>query len=249
MLAMGSLLFGATVYRSGGRQREPWWMLAGASVAGGMLLAGALGIGSVVQATVIDSGSGLSLRWTMSLTSAPLQTAAKLAVPAGVLILMRRHFNDPMAGLIYGSLAGLGGAFCESVWYSFVAAVPEPATLLHAQGPSAMRFMLHTLWGGIAGYGLGLVVMARPWRSAVAKGVGGVLGLQVLWDLFLGFAADGPETGWQRSVAALVMSGSVVGYGVLVVRTNKWSRSLHEPTSKQRLIGKIIKMVVFRRFR
>ena len=224
-------------------------MLTGAAVAGGLLMAGALGIDLAIQALLIDAGPELSLHWTKSLTSAPLQTAAKLAVPVAILLLIRKHFTDPMDGLIYGSLAGLGAAFSESIWYSFIATMPEPATLLHAQGPSAIRFMLHTVWGGIAGYALGLVLMKKPYRRQLLQSLGVVLVLQVLWDLFLGYAPDGPETGGQRTVTALVLGASVVWYGLLIVQANKWSRSLHPPTSKQRLVGRIVKMLITRKFR
>ena len=249
VLGLGGLLFGAMVYRSGGREREPWWMLAAAAVGGGLLMAGVFGLDRAIQALLIDAGPELSLRWTKSLTAAPLQIAAKLAVPVAILLLIRKHFTDPMDGLIYGSLAGLGAAFSESVWYSFIATMPEPATLIHAQGPSAIRFMLHTLWGGIAAYALGLVIMKKPYRRQLLQSVGGVLVLHVLWDVFLGFAPDGPETGGQRAVTALVMGATVIWYGLLIVEANKWSRSMHPPTKKQRLLGRIVKMLVTRRIR
>ncbi|MFK7789788.1 MAG: PrsW family glutamic-type intramembrane protease [Phycisphaeraceae bacterium] len=249
VLSLGGLLFGAMVYRSDGREREPWWMLVGAAVAGLLLIAGAFGLDRVIQAVLIDAGPELSLRLTKSLTSAPLQTAAKLAVPLFILLIIRKYFNDPMEGLIYGSLAGLGAAFGESVWYGLIASMPEPATVLHAQGPSAIRFMLHTVWGGIAGYALGLVVMKKPCRWVLLQNVGLVLALQVLWDVFLGFAPDGPETGWQRIVTAVVLGTSIIWYGLLTVQANKWSRSLHPPTSKQRLVGRIVKMLITRRIR
>lgn len=249
VLSLGALLFGAMVYRSDGRAREPWWMLAGAAVAGLFLIGASFGVGHAIQVLFLDNGPELSLRLTKSLTAGPLQTAAKFAVPLTILLLMRKHFSDPMDGLIYGSLAGLGAAFGESIWYSFIASMPDPATLLHAQGPNAMRFLLHTIWGGTAGYALGLVVMKKPWRGVLLQNLGVVLVLQIFWDLFLGFASDGPETGVQRVVTAVVLGASIIWYGLLTVQANKWSRTMHPPTNKQRLVGRIFKMIITRRIR
>lgn len=249
VLATGGLLLGAMAYRRDGRSREPWWMLAGAAVAGVLMITVAFGVDRAIQAALIDHGPQLSLRWVKSLSAAPLQTAAKLAVPVAILLLVRKHFSDPMDGLIYGSLAGLGAAFGESIWYSFIATTPQPPTLLHAQGPNAIRFMLHTLWGGMAGYALGLVVMKKPCRGVLLQNLGVVFALQITWDLFLGFATNRPETGWQRTVTAMVLGFSIVWYGLLTVKANKWSRSLHPPSSKQRLLGRILKTLITRRFR
>jgi RsiW-degrading membrane proteinase PrsW (M82 family) len=243
VLVLGGLLFGAMVYRYDMHEREPWWMLVGAAVAGGALMAGAFVIETFVQDLAGATDDGL----LAALLAGTLEELAKLAVPVAVLLLIRKHFNDPMDGLIYGSLAGLGAAIYEAAWWQWFAPPPDGANLVNSYGPSAVRLLMHTLWGGIVGSALGLIVMKKPWRTTLAQRVGVVMLVHFAWDLFIGFAND--QGTLQRLLAALILGGSVCWYGLIVVQANKWSRSMHAPTSKQRLVGRIVKMLITRRFR
>ena len=249
MLLLGGLLFGAMVYRYDMHEREPWWMLLCAVVAGGLLMAGAFLFEDVLEAALIEGGPQLNYRITKSLMAGTLEELAKLAVPVGVYLLVRKHFNDPMDGLVYGSMAGLGAALYEGLWYTLFVHKPVDASLIQEQGPNAMRLLLHTVWGGIGGFALGLIVMKRPWKKTLAKCVGIVMLIHFTWDVFLGFVAAEDQNNGHRLVAAGLLAASIVWYGVLVVKANKWSRSMHAPTSKQKLVGKIVRAVVFRRFR
>lgn len=73
-------------------------------------------------------------------------------------LVLRRHFNDPMDGLIYGRLAGLGMAVEESLLYLSLA----PATL-ETIGIEIVRLFAHSLMGGLIGFAIGLG--ARPDRK------------------------------------------------------------------------------------
>ena len=212
ILGLGGLLFGAVVYRYDMHEREPWWMLVLAVLAG------------------------------------TLEELGKLAVPAAVLLFMKKHFNDPMDGLIYGSLAGLGAAVFEGAWWQWFAPA-DGTSVISVHGPNAMRLLMHTLWGGIVGSALGLIVMKKPWRQTLAKRVGLVMLIHFGWDLLIGFVPADQQNNWHRLVAALLIGASVIWYGLLVVQANKWSRSMHNPTGKQRLVGKIVRMIITRRFR
>ncbi len=246
-LTLGGLLLGATVYRYDMHEREPWWMLVLAMLGGALLMFGAFEMESLLERLLIRGGLDFNASFNKALLAASLEESAKLAVPVAVLLMMRRHFNDPMDGLIYGSLAGLGAALFESVWWQWYAPPAVDASAIEVAGPSAVRFLMHTLWGGIDGYALGLIVMKKPWRSALARCVGLVMLMHFAWDYLVGFAED--QTHWRKLVAAGLIGASVVWYGMLVVRTSKWSRAMHAPQSKQRLAGKIIRMLLTRRIR
>lgn len=246
MLALGGLLFGALVYRYDMHEREPWWMLVAAVFAGALLMAGAFALEGLGLRLAMSSGTGYSHRLLHALLAGTLEELAKLAVPAAVLLLVKRHFNDPMDGLLYGSLAGLGAALFEGAWWEFYQPAQD-ANLVAAHGPNMMRLLMHTIWGGIVGFPLGLVVMKKPWRAALLRTVGLVMGMHIVWDFVIGFADQ--QTNWHRLVAAIIVGTSIVWYGLLVIRANKWSRSMHAPSSKQKLIGKIVRAVVFRRFK
>lgn len=247
MLTLGGLLFGAMVYRYDMHEREPWWMLLCAALVGGVMMAGAFFVEEQIESVLIDGGPQLNYRATKSLLAGTIEELAKLAVPVSVLLLIKKHFNDPMDGLVYGSLAGLGAAFYESLWYSVFVHAHTGPSVLQEQGSNAMRLVMHTLWGGIAGYALGLIVMQKPWRKPLAKCVGLVMLMHIAWDYIIGFATK--QGNLERLAAATLLAVSVVWYGVLVVRTNKWSRQMHAPDNKRRLIGRIVRFVITRKLR
>lgn len=245
ILALGGLLFGAIVYRYDMHEREPWWMLVLAAVAGALTMWGAYELEILIQNLAGASDQSI----LKAALAGVFEELAKLAIPITVLLFVKNRFNDPMDGLIYGSLAGIGAALFESAWWLWFVPAEDGETLFNTHGPNAMRLLMHTLWGGIVGSALGLAVMKKPWRQILAQRVGIVMLLHFAWDYFLGFIPADDQNNWHRLVAALLIGASVVWYGMLVIQANKWSRSMHAPTSKQRLVGKILRMLITRRIR
>ena len=252
VLTLGGLLFGAMVYRYDMHEREPWWMLVAAVIAGGITMALAFVLEDFVLRAAVQSDWSYGItthRFMHAALAGTLEELAKLIVPVLVLLLVRKHFNDPMDGLIYGSLAGLGAALYESGWYLVNDEASRNAALIHRIGTDALRLFMHTIWGGIVGFALGLIVMKKPWRLQLARTVGLVMLIHFAWDFFVGFVKDDQQNNWHRLVATLLLGTSVAWYGLLVVRANKWSRSMHAPQSKQRLVGRIVRALITRRFR
>ncbi|MEM9347192.1 MAG: PrsW family glutamic-type intramembrane protease [Planctomycetota bacterium] len=245
VLVLGGLLFGAMVYRYDMHEREPWWMLVCAAVAGGLLMWGAFELEGLIQGMTNASDRSI----LKAVLAGTIEEAGKLAVPVAILLLLRKHFNDPMDGLIYGSLAGLGAAVFEGAWYQWFLPEPDGASLIATHGPNAIRLLMHALWGGIVGSALGIIVMKKPWRTTLARRVGLVMAIHFAWDYFLGFVPADEQSSGHRLLAAILVGTSVVWYGLLVIEANKWSRSMHAPTSKQRLVGKIVRMLFTRRLR
>ncbi|MFN3165873.1 MAG: PrsW family intramembrane metalloprotease [Phycisphaeraceae bacterium] len=247
VLTLGGLLFGAMVYRYDMHEREPWWMLVGAAVAGGLTMALAFKLEGWALRLAANSGMEYGYRFLHALLAGTLEEAAKLAVPLLVMLLIRKHFNDPMDGLIYGSLAGLGAALYEAGWYQFHDEPTQTAGWFYRAGTDAMRMFMHTIWGGIIGFPLGLAVMNKPWRLVLLRTAGLVMLIHFAWDLFVGFVQE--QGNLEKLIATALLGASVVWYGLLVVRANKWSRSMHAPQSKQRLVGRIVRAIITRRLK
>lgn len=248
VLALGGLLFGAMVYRYDMHEREPWWMLVASACAGAGLMGLAYLIQGLIEPIALQAESDFVPRAIMALTAGTTEELAKLVVPVAVLLLIRKHFNDPMDGLVYGSMAGLGAALFEGVWRQWFEDT-QTATVLATHGPNAIRLLMHTLWGGIVGSALGLIVMRKLWRKILAQRVGLIMLIHIAWDLFIGFIATDEQGFGHRLLAALLLGTSIIWYGLLVVQANKWSRSMHAPTSKQRLVGKVLRFLITRRLR
>lgn len=245
VLALGGMLFGAMVFRYDMYEREPWWMLVLAVIAGAGMMWGAFELELLIQNLAGVSDQSL----LKAFLAGTLEELGKLAVPTAVLLLIRKHFNDPMDGLVYGSLAGLGAAIFEGAWWQWFVPQPEDTAAITTHGPNLMRLLMHTLWGGIVGSALGLIVMKRDTRIKLAQRVGGVMLIHFAWDFFIGFTPPQEQGNGHRLVAAIVIGGSVVWYGMLVVQANKWSRAMHAPTSKQRLLGKVVRILIARKIR
>lgn len=175
-LFLCALLMAVIVYRYDLYDREPWWAL---------LLCVGLGAGSIalagrVQVWVMSNlGTFAAEHWTisMSLAAGITEELGKLTCVLIVALFMRRWFNDPLDGLVYGSMAGLGAAIEESLTVLLGHAAPEPAAVAGIGVPpasagasmlaslppgEAVRLAGHLVMGGITGFGAG--TLAR--RSA-----------------------------------------------------------------------------------
>jgi RsiW-degrading membrane proteinase PrsW (M82 family) len=137
------------VYHQDSAEREPWY---------GVIVAIATGFGVMWLLGLADQFALESLCPDRSevITRAALialieEGGKLLAVLLLARLLLRREFNDPMDGLIYGRLAGLGMAVEESLLYLSLA----PPTL-NTLGMEVVRLFAHSLMGGIVGFAIGL---------------------------------------------------------------------------------------------
>ena len=111
-LTLGLCALGAAflVYRHDLYDREPWPLLAVAVALG----AGAITIAGRLEARMFTAFS-VTRPAGQAAVAAGCEELGKLLVVAAVALLARRTFNDPMDGIVYGSMAGLGAALDESV--------------------------------------------------------------------------------------------------------------------------------------
>lgn len=151
MLAAAALVL--WVYHHDSHEKEPWWAILFAVVFGfGMMW-------------VIGLADDFAVRFFALTRERVIAKAAAIAMieEGGKLIsilllalwLLRRQFNDPMDGLIYGRMVGLGMAVEESLLYLSL----SPPTL-ETFGIEIVRLFAHSLMGGLVGFAIG--IGARP---------------------------------------------------------------------------------------
>ncbi len=215
-LAACAIVVALIVARYDLHEREPAHMLALAAVLGAVLMFLSGRGQGVVIAWLHGRGHAIT-NGEMALLAGATEEAAKLLVVAVIALASRRHFNEPIDGLIYGSFAGLGAALEESV---AVLSLGPATALLPMQEP--IRLAGHLVMGGIGGFGFGLVVLRSRWVAAgIAVCLLGAIVLHTLWDVIAFDAADAFRATrrvrpWHTGGAIAVMLGGMVAYRNLV---------------------------------
>jgi RsiW-degrading membrane proteinase PrsW (M82 family) len=218
----------ALVYRYDMYDREPAALLALTGVGG----AAAMALLEAVEAALIPllpplGGAGPAA------VAAVCEETAKLLVVAAIAVLARRHFNDPMDGVIYGSVAGLGAAVEESV--AFLGDGTSGAWLPPGE---IVRLLGHLVMGGIGCFGLGLVAgRRRGWPLALFGCWSAAVLLHFAWDwISLRPHALGAVSLPSVLAATLMVSGLLL-YGALVASASARSRREFAPSSNGGLWG------------
>ena len=163
------------------------------------------------------------------------EEVGKVLLVVVVAVTCRPFFNDPIDGLIYGSFIGLGFGLGES-FYTVSLAGPE----WYQVPTEAVRLFLHTLMGGVGGYGIGLLVCPDRKSSWPVWLVGGPLLAMVthfLWNLYVGLVPmeqSGPRT---QLAAVVLMLGLTGAFGFLVVLGAAHSRAVFAPDDRRSVWG------------
>jgi RsiW-degrading membrane proteinase PrsW (M82 family) len=146
------------VYHQDRFEKEPWWAVIVALACGfGMMWV----LGQADDFAIPFFHLSRDRVFTKAATIALIEEGGKLlTVLLLAHVILRNQFNDPMDGLIYGRLAGLGMAVEESLLYLSLA----PATL-QTLGIEIVRLFGHSLMGGIVGFAIGLGAQPRGRRE------------------------------------------------------------------------------------
>jgi RsiW-degrading membrane proteinase PrsW (M82 family) len=172
---------------------------------------------------------------TLAAVAASTEECLKLLVVVAVAVAARREFDDPMDGVVYGSMAGLGMALEESVFY--VGLSPAKQTLLPVA--ELVRLWAHVVLGGIAGFPLGFW-RRRPGAAAGAAtlALAVAVALHFGWDALVLSIPAGAAPGATRTLAGITLMLSSGGlYGRLVVLASERSRLEFAPLSPRGLWG------------
>ena len=145
--ALGLAVF---VYRYDLCTREPWYMVALAVGLGFTVMWMAGFTEDVVFAHLLPTGPGAK-----AAIVAATETFARIVMVVTIATCFRSRFTDPLDGLMYGTLGGLGMAIEESLLYLSFA-----APTAHTLGAEVVRLFAHSLMGGLVGFAIGQ--WARP---------------------------------------------------------------------------------------
>jgi RsiW-degrading membrane proteinase PrsW (M82 family) len=151
---------------------------------------------------------------------AVIETAARMAMVFCVATFFRPRFTDPLDGLMYGTLGGLGMAIEESLLYLSFA----PATA-HTLGAEVVRLFAHGLMGGLVGFAVGQWL--RPNQNPTPRPIltGGCLAVALLvhfsWD-YIAYQAS--RAALLRLLPMLLMLALMLVWGGLVAYASEQLR-------------------------
>jgi RsiW-degrading membrane proteinase PrsW (M82 family) len=227
-VCLSAFLAAALVYRYDLYNREPWYLLA---LAAGL---GFLTMRVVAEAELWALGF-VDADAAEAAVAAILEETTRLAAVVAIAFAFPRTFDDPMDGIIYGSIVGLGMAAEESL--HFLQARTAAELFLFPQ--ELVRLLGHLVMGGIAGFGVGIGRMETPgWRRALVLSFSAAVALHFSWDWVALAAADRAKmsTGLSLLAAAILLTGIGI-YGMLVVSGSRLSRHAFAPGSVRSLWG------------
>jgi len=198
----------ALSYRYDLYDREPLAMIGAAIMMGFVMMA-------VVGRAEHEAFKAMSIAHDSLVARAAIvalfEDGGKFLVVLLIAHLAVRHFNDPLDGLIYGTLVGLGAGVEESLLY--VQWLPDSAATL---GGEMIRLLAHAMLGGVAGFGVGLG--ARPDRQRKRRPLPalGCLTIAVTWHFAWDCLAYQPtKTAAIQAGAMALMLALLMIWGVL----------------------------------
>ena len=214
-------------------EREPWYMVLFAVGLGfgAMFLIGFFEIEDRLLVFVNDLPLPAALATVASIT----EELVRLVLVMALAIFVRSQFNDPMDGIIYGCLIGLGMAVEESIGFLRL----SEAEMDHLPPNEVLRLLGHLIMGGITGFGGGMFRMRmKNWLPALIGCVAFSIMLHFFWDLIAFHTrAQGGSPMWVRLLTVLMMLCGMFFFGYLVVLASEWSRQVFAPDQKHRLWG------------
>ena len=227
-LGIFALLAILLVYRYDLYNREPWFMLLLAVALGGVTMR-VVAVVEVVALQIAEGPVGLAA------VAALVEELARLAVVGAVAVVFPRQFDDPMDGIVYGSLVGLGMALEESV--ADLRGLRDPGLL--ALPVELVRLFGHLVMGGIGGFGVGVARVGLGfWPRALGRTLAAAVLLHFSWDWIALSSPGGATLSPLWTVAGVtVMSAGMLFYGMLVELGSRLSKERFDPGAETSLWG------------
>ena len=200
-------------------EREPTGLLMMAFAWGGVVATSVSIPGSAALEDLIAKLGSLRLAadWGAALAGPTVEETAKTLGVVAIVLIARAQVNSVLDGVVYGAMVGLGFQIVEDIVFA-LGAVALAGQGDHVQ-PVIATFLLrgflsgiwsHTLFGALAGAGIGYLVLHRDRSPAHRIGVAllAVLGAwasHVLWNSPL--FSDGLGNGPLGLIAVLLLKG------------------------------------------
>src|SRR3954469_7907102 len=146
------------------------------------------GVIGVVAAGLLEYRTLQTLGFVPLLAVGVIEEAAKLIVPAAIVLFWRKH-RHPADGLLLGVACGAGFAVLETMGYAFVVLVQSKGDLDVVQQVLFLRGVLspaaHMAWTGLGAAGL-FTAAGAGWRGRAVLRFAGVFAvvvvLHTIWD-------------------------------------------------------------------
>ena len=210
-------------------EREPTGLLVVAFAWGGLVATTvSIPASAALDDLVAKLGSPhLAADWGAALAGPAVEETAKTLGVVAVVLIARAQVNSVLDGIVYGAVVGLGFQIVEDVVFAL------GAVSLAGQGdqvrPVVATFLLrgflsgvwsHTLFGALAGAGIGYLVVRRDRRPGRRIGVAllAVLGAwasHVFWNSPL--FTDGLGNGGLALLGVLLLKGMPPLLGILLL--------------------------------
>lgn len=198
---------------------EPIGMQAMAFAWGGLVATSvSIPAGTALEDLVAKLGSpGLAADWGAALAGSTVEEIAKTLGIFAIVLMAGTQINSVLDGVVYGAMVGLGFQIIEDIVFAL------GAVALAGRGDSVQpvisTFLLrgflsgawsHTLFGALAGAGVGYLVVRRDKSRSLRAGVAllavfGAWCCHVLWNSPL--LSDGLGNGGVALLAVLVLKG------------------------------------------
>lgn len=192
----------AWVYHYDRYEKEPWYAIALALLAG----YGAMWvIGFIDDAALKSFSLGPNQHAAKAALVAVIEESGKLLTMLLIFVLLKSQFNDPMDGLIYGRLIGLGMAVEESLLYISL----SPPTL-QTCGAELVRLFAHSLMGALVGFAIGLGAHPHRRQRNYPLLAAACLGVSMLLHFGWDWVAYFPDVTVLRRLAPLVMMAGML---------------------------------------
>ena len=177
-------------------EREPTALRIVAFAWGGLVATAASipGSAALEDLTAKLGSPRLAADWGAALAAPTVEEIAKTLGIVAIVLIARAQINSVLDGIVYGAMVGLGFQIVEDIVFA-VGAVTLAGNGDHVQ-PVIATFLLrgflsgvwsHTLFGALAGAGIGYLVVRtdRSWRIRIGVAVLAVAGAwasHVLWN-------------------------------------------------------------------
>ena len=200
--------------------REPWFML----ILTGLGAAIVMWVLGYIEDMTLDALFGVNpSAFQLSLVASTHEELGRFFIVLSIIMLFEKYFNDPIDGLIYGSVAGLGMAAYESFSHWDRITSPNNYELFARE---ATRLYLHSIFGGIAAFGLGpWHIRLKSWGWMILGTLILAIGLHLSWD----WISLSQSFHQERETILIVASIAIVvvgtfAYGFLTAVASEWSR-------------------------
>jgi RsiW-degrading membrane proteinase PrsW (M82 family) len=207
MILLGALVVPLTfVLFADGRSGR--WLIDGPTLGGSLLFGGVVG---VVVAGLLEYDAMRKLGALPMLGVGLIEEAAKLVVPAVLVLFFGHRYRSIAGGIVIGVAVGTGFAVLETMGYAFVALIQSGGNVGAAEQTLFIRGLLspagHAAWTGLACWGL--------WRFAVAPSGRRFLGFLGMYALAVALhtAWDGIG-GWVTYLIVGVISIGLLIFGL-----------------------------------